>query len=106
MDVCVILPAFCGVIVSGELLKQLGPSERHVATPKAGLPHAPTSGCVAIPFLAVWNLASCSKHEALRMTQVDQSRVLFEASFQRNWGGPLGVQKANVSTAPKMRLLQ
>ena len=29
------------------------------------------------------------------------------ASFQRNWGGPLlGVQKANVFTAPKMRLLQ
>ena len=28
-------------------------------------------------------------------------------SFQRNWGGPLlGVQKANVFTAPKMRLLQ
>ena len=29
------------------------------------------------------------------------------ASFQRNWGGPLlGVQKTNVFTAPKMRLLQ
>ena len=25
-----------------------------------------------IPFLAVWNLASCSRQEALRMTQVDQ----------------------------------
>ena len=36
MDVCVILPAFCGVIVSGEFLKQLGPSERHVATPETG----------------------------------------------------------------------
>ena len=33
---------------------------------------------MAIPFLAVWNLASCSRHEALRMTQVDQSWVLFE----------------------------
>jgi hypothetical protein len=44
MNVCVILPAFRGVIVSGELLKQLGPSERHVATPKTGLPHAPTCG--------------------------------------------------------------
>ena len=30
------------------------------------------SGCVAIPFLAVWNLASCSRHEALRITEVDQ----------------------------------
>jgi len=40
MDVCVILPAFPGVIVSGELLEQLKPSERHVATPKTGLPHS------------------------------------------------------------------
>ena len=44
MDVCVILSTFYGVIVSGEFLKQLGPSERHVATPKIGLPHAPTCG--------------------------------------------------------------
>ena len=33
VDVCVILPAFCGFMFSGELLKQLR-SERHVATPK------------------------------------------------------------------------
>ena len=30
---------------------------------------------MAIPF---WHLASCSRHEALRMRQVDQSWVLFE----------------------------
>ena len=61
-------------------------SERHVATPKTGLPHAPTRGFgavqsekrkrVAIPFLAVWNLATCSKHEALYIAQV--SWVLFK----------------------------
>ena len=44
VDVCVILPAFCGFMVSSELLKQRVRSERHVATPKAGLPHAPTRG--------------------------------------------------------------
>jgi len=31
VDVCVILPAFCGFIVSGELLRR---SEPHVASPK------------------------------------------------------------------------
>ena len=34
---------------------------------------------VAIPFLAVWNLATCSKHdEALYITQINQSWVLFK----------------------------
>ena len=28
------------------------------------------SGSVAIPFLAVWNLASCARHKALRITEV------------------------------------
>ena len=47
--------------------------------------------------LAVWNLASCSRHEKLGFV---------EASFQRNWGGPLlGVQKASAQD-PEMRLLQ
>ena len=45
MDVCVILPGFLGFMVSGEFLKQLGAFQAsHVATPKAGLPHAPTCG--------------------------------------------------------------
>ena len=35
---------------------------------------------MAIPFLAVWNLASCSRHKALRMTQVDQ-RFVWAPSF-------------------------
>ena len=44
---------FCGFMVSGELLKQLGAfRERHVATPKSGLPHAPTRGCGA-PFFVL-----------------------------------------------------
>ena len=34
---------------------------------------------MAIPFLAVWNLATCSKHdEALYITQINQSWVLFK----------------------------
>ena len=34
---------------------------------------------MAIPFLAVWNLATCSKHnEALHITQINQSWVLFK----------------------------
>ena len=33
---------------------------------------------VAIPFLAVWNLATCSKHEALYITQINHSWVLFK----------------------------
>ena len=77
-------------------------SERHVATPKTGLPHAPTCrfgahvfglACLKIDIenslgMALskaksgrawqshfWNcgtLQGCSRHEALRMTQVDQ----------------------------------
>ena len=57
----------------------------------------------------VWNLATCSKHEALYIHYASKAKLGFvqAASFQRNWGGPLlGVQKANVFTAPKMRLLQ
>ena len=33
---------------------------------------------MAIPFLAVWTLATCSKHEALYTTQINQSWVLFK----------------------------
>ena len=33
---------------------------------------------MAIPFLAVWNLATCSKHKALYITQVNQSWILFK----------------------------
>ena len=34
MDVCVILPAFCGFMVSGELLKQLGAFRASCRNPK------------------------------------------------------------------------
>ena len=67
-------------MVSGELLKQLGAFRASCRNPKTGLPHAPTRRFgavlsekrkrVAIPFLAVWNLATCSKHEALYIAQV------------------------------------
>ena len=50
VDVCVILPAFCGFMVSGKLLKQLGAFRASCRNPKTGLPHAPTRGFGA-PFL-------------------------------------------------------
>ena len=54
----------------------------------------------------------CGTLQAARDTKLFAWRkwikgFVWAASFQRNWGGPLlGVQKANVFTAPKMRLLQ
>ena len=96
VDVCVILPAFCGFMVSGKLLKQLGafrascrnPKNRIATRSNAWIWRAPFLVSPAIkieienslemalseaksgsawqsPFLAVWNLATCSKHEAL-----------------------------------------
>ena len=97
VDVCVILPAFCGFIVSAELLKQLGAFRASYRNPKNrvatrsnawiwrarfwsrliemkkktfGPVQSEKRWRVAIPFLAVWNLATCSKHEALCITQV------------------------------------
>ena len=41
---------------------------------------------MAIPFLAVWNLATCSKHEALYIHYASKAKLGFvqAASFQRN----------------------
>ena len=52
MDVCVILAAFCGFIVSGEFFKQLGRSERHVQPQKQGC-HALQPVDLARPFLVL-----------------------------------------------------
>ena len=56
---------------------------------------------LARPFL-VSHLATCSKHEALYILQVNQSWVLLSSKLSTHWGGPLlGVQKANVFMALK-----
>ena len=52
---CVILPAFCGFMFSGELLKQLGAFRASCRNQKTGLPHAPTRGFGA----PVFGLACC-----------------------------------------------
>ena len=53
---------------------------------------------MAIPFLAVWNLATCSKHEALYITHVNQSWVLFKQQAFNATGKDhfLESKKANV----------
>ena len=91
-------------------------SERHVATPKIGLPHAPTRGFGAAflvsPAIKIeienslemalskaksgsawqshfWQCGTCSKHEALYITQVNQSWVLFkQQAFNATEGAP------------------
>ena len=90
VDVCVILPAFCGFMVSGELLQQLGAFRASCRNPKNRIA---TRSNAYLPFrkpkksgsawqshfwqCGPWNLATCSKH-ALYITQINQSWVLFK----------------------------
>ena len=111
VDVCVILPAFCGFMVSGELLQQLGAFRASCRNPKnriatrsnawiwrahfwsrlllkkklktASKWPCPKRKVVArgnpiFGSVEPWNLATCSKHEALYITQINQSWVLFK----------------------------
>ena len=115
VDICVILPAFCGFMVSGELLEQLGAFRASCRNPKDC--HTLQRVDLARPFLVspaikieienslemalskaksgsawqshFWQCGTCSKHEALYITQVNQSWVLFkQQAFNATEGAP------------------
>ena len=117
VDVCVILPAFCGFMVSGELLQQLGAFRASCRNPKKQDCHTLQRVDLARPFLVspaikieienslemalskaksgsawqshFWQCGTCSKHEALYITQVNQSWVLFkQQAFNATEGAP------------------
>ena len=137
IDVCVTLLPFCGFIVSGELLKQLGAFRASCRNPKnkvatrsnvwiwrahfwsrlllksrmktASEWPCPKWKAVALgnPIFDSWNLELLEIRSSSQDASGSKLGFVWAASFQRNWGGPpLGVQKANLFTASKTRLLQ
>ena len=138
VDVCVILPAFCGFMFSSDFLKQLGAFRASCRNPKNRIATRSNAWIWRVRFwsrlLLKEKLKTASKWPCPKRKAVARGNPIFgsvepcdlletrsslhyaskpklgfvqAASFQRNWGGPLlGVQKTNVFTAPKMRLLQ
>ena len=117
VDVCVILPAFCGFMVSGEPLGAAGCVPSVMSQPQKQDCHTLQRVDLARPFLVspaikieienslemalskaksgsawqshFWQCGTCSKHEALYITQVNQSWVLFkQQAFNATEGAP------------------
>ena len=138
VDVCVILPAFCGFMFSGELLKQLGAFRASCRNPKNRIATRSNAWIWRARFWSrlpikieienslemalskaksgsAWqsHFWQCGTLRPARNTKLlhyaSKSKLGFVQAASFNATGEdhfFGVQKANVFTAPKMRLLQ